>query len=585
MKKVIILAFALLAITYSCSEDFLETVPLGRLSENVFYNEKGIDALLIGAYALLDGAGAGGWGGSYAWAGSVTNWVWGSIASDDAYKGTDVSDQTPINPIERYEVLSTNQYVNDKWIANYDGISRVNDVLKVLAITIENGDVSDAKATQFKAEALFLRAWLHFEMKRVYNNIPYITEDLEVDPATVTNTVDAWPLIEADLQFGVTNLPATQGDVGRPTKYAAMAVLARVHLFQQDFSAAASLLDQIISSGQYSLMPNFHDNYKIETNNNAESIFEIQYSVNDGTSDSFNGGYGDCLNFPQGNELMATCCGFHQPSQNLVNAFKVDAGGLPYLDTYNDTDLKNDMGFGSSDTFVPFTDVVDPRLDWTVGRRGIQYLDWRPMRGLDWIRDQGNGGPYLPKKNMFYQAEEKTLSTTTGWATGVNANNYRAYRYAHILLWRAECYIEAGNLAQALALVNQIRTRAANQVVMGLCTTYEMPSGGTPTVDYSQPAANYDVQPYPSFATTDYAKKALRHELRLEFGMDGHRYFDLRRWGILESTLTAFIAGDTRLRGFLTGAIFNAGKDEYWPIPQNAIDQQGSDILTQNPNY
>jgi len=120
---------------------------------------------------------------------------------------------------------------------------------------------------------------------------------------------------------------------------------------------------------------------------------------------------------------------------------------------------------------------------------------------------------------------------------------------------------------------------------MGLCSTYELPKGGTPVVDYTQPAANYDVQPYSSFANVDYARKAVRHELRLEFGMDGHRFFDLRRWGILEPTLTAFIAGDIRLRGFLTGAIFNAGKDEYWPIPQNAIDQQGSDILTQNTGY
>lgn len=584
MKKVIILVFASLAITYSCSEDFLETVPLGRLQEYVFYSEKGVDVMLIGAYALLDGAGGGGWGGDYAWAGSVTNWVWGSVASDDAYKGTDISDQTPINFIERYEVLTTNSYVNDKWIANYDGISRVNDVLRILAVTVENGDVSDAKATQFKAEALFLRAWFHFELKRVYNNIPYITET--DDPVTVPNNVDTWPMIEADMQFAVDNLPPDQTDVGRPTKYAAMAVLARIHLMQNDYTAAKPLLDAIINSDKYSLMHNYHDNYKIETNNNAESIFEIQYSVNDGIDESFSGGYGDCLNFPQGNELMATCCGFHQPSQNLVNAFKVDTSGLPYLYTYNDTDLKNDQGVGSGDTFVPFTDVVDPRLDWTVGRRGIQYLDWWPMRGLDWIRDQGNGGPYLPKKNMYYQVEQGILSTTTGWATGVNANNYRAYRYAHVLLWRAECHVEDNELPQALALVNQVRNRAATgSVVMGLCTTYELPKGGTPMVNDSQPAANYDVQPYLSFPSQEYARKAVRHELRLEFGMEGHRFFDLRRWGILEPTLTAFIAGDIRLRGFLAGKIFNAGKDEYWPIPQNAIDQQGSDILTQNTGY
>jgi len=584
MKKVIVFAFVFLALIYSCSEDFLETVPLGRLSENVFYTEKGVNALLIGAYAMLDGAGAGGWGGDYAWAGAVTNWVWGSVASDDAYKGTTVSDQIPINPIEKWEVITTNEYVNSKWVANYDGIARANDVLKVLA---KSSGISEAKTTQFKAEAMFLRAWFHFELRRIYRAIPYITEDVE-DPTKVPNDVEVWPMIEADMQFAIDNLPEPedQTDVGRPTKYAAMAVMARIHLMQHDYTAAALLLDVIINSGKYSLMPNFHDNYKIETNNNAESIFEIQYSVNDGINESFSAGYGDCLNFPQGNELMTTCCGFHQPSQSLVNAFKVDASGLPLLDTYNDTDLKNDQGVGSIETFVPFTDVVDPRLDWTVGRRGIQYLDWGPMRGNDWIRSQINGGPYLPIKNMYYQTEQGILSTTTGWATGVNANNYRAYRYAHILLWRAECYVEANDLPSALALVNEVRTRArTGSRVMGLCTTYELPSGGTFAVDYGQEAANYDCQDYLSFPDQAYARKAVQMELRLEFGMEGHRFFDLRRWGIIAETLQNFALADTRLRGFMTDAQFTSPKDDYWPLPQAAIDEQGSDILTQDPNY
>jgi hypothetical protein len=363
-----------------------------------------------------------------------------------------------------------------------------------------------------------------------------------------------------------------------------MAVLARAHLFQQDYSSAADVLDDIIGSGNYSLMPNYFDNYMIANNNNVESIFEIQYAVNDGTPDSFNGGYGDCLNFPHGGDI-GTCCGFHQPSQNLVNAFKVDDSGLPLLDSYNDTDLKNDQMVDSDATFEPFEDTVDPRLDWTVGRRGIPFLDWGIMRGADWIREQPNGGPYLYKKNMFYSAESGSYQTSTGWATGVNANNYRAYRYAHVLLWRAECYIEAGDLTSALDLVNEVRERAGNAVVMGKCTTYELPQGVAADIDLDQPAANYDVQPYSSFPSQDYARKAVQMELRLEFGMEGHRFFDLVRWGIADDVLNDFIARDTDLRGFMTGANFDAGKDEYWPIPQNQIDQQGSDILQQNPGY
>jgi hypothetical protein len=583
MKKnrILITVMAILvALTISC-EEFMETTPLGVASDQVFNTEKGVNALLTGAYAAIDGAGIdAGWFGTYAWSASVDNWVWGGVASDDAYKGSDVSDQTPINPIEQYETLPSNQYVSDKWIANYDGVSRCNDVLKVLAET----DMDAAKAANIEAQAKFLRGWFHFEMKRVYNNIPYITEDVE-DPGTVPNNVDAWPMIEQDLQFAVDNLPEEQAEVGRANKYAAMAVLARVHLFQQDWGAAKTLLDGIINSGKYQLVDEFHDNFTTATNNNAESIFEIQYAVNDGAGDSSNGGYGACLNFPQSGDI-GVCCGFYQPTQNMVNAFKVDASGLPLLDTYNDTNLKNDMGVLSANTFVPFTDVVDPRLDWTVGRRGIPFLDHGIMRGADWIRDPGNGGPYLYLKNMFYASERGITTTTSGWATGVNANNYRAYRYSHVLLWRAEVAVEENDLATALDLVNQIRNRAKNSTpVMGLCTTYELPLGVAAVVDYNQPAANYMVEPYPSFPDQAYARKAVHFEMRLEFAMEGHRFFDLVRWGNAAQVLNDYIDKDSDFRSFLQGKSFTAGKDEYWPIPIVQIDIEGPGILEQNPGY
>lgn len=580
-NKILIMVMAILvALTISC-EEFMETTPLGVASDQVFNTDKGVNALLTGAYAAIDGAGVStGWFGDYAWAASVTNWVWGGVASDDAYKGSDVSDQTPINPIELYETLPSNEYVSSKWIANYDGVSRCNDVLKVLAET----EMDPVKAANIEGQARFLRAWFHFEVKRVYNNIPYITEAAE-DPGQVSNTVDTWPMIEEDLQFAVDNLPEEQDEVGRANKYAAMAVKARVHLFQQEWGEAKTLLDGIINSERYELVDEFHDNFRTTTNNNAESIFEIQYSVNDGADDSSNGGYGDCLNFPQSGDI-GVCCGFYQPTQNLVNAYKVDASGLPLLDTYNETNLKNDMGVLSANEFIPFTDVVDPRLDWTVGRRGIPFLDHGIMRGADWIRDPTNGGPYLYLKNMFYASERGITTTTSGWATGVNANNYRAYRYSHVLLWRAEVAVEENDLATALDLVNQIRNRAKNSSpVMGLCTTYELPQGVEPVVDYDQPAANYMVEPYPSFPDQAYARQAVRHEMRLEFAMEGHRFFDLVRWGIADQVLNDYIDKDAEFRSFLQGKSFTAGKDEYWPIPITQIDITGGDILQQNPGY
>ncbi len=590
MKKNIIfstLAVGLLiAFLIGCSDDFLNTQPTSSASDVVLANEKGVNALLIGAYAAIDGQTRGAAGAS--WAGCVTNWVWGGVASDDATKGSDLSDQSTINPIENYTADPSNGYIADKWYVNYDGVARANDVLKVLALC--NPPLPDAVQTSIKAQAQFIRGFIHFELKRVFNNIPYITED--VDPVTVVNTVDAWPLIENDLKYAVANLPESQAEVGRPTKYAAAAVLARVYMFQKKWNEAKPLLDDIISSGKYELMPNFDDNFLAAKRNNKESVFEIQYSVNDGASGSPNAGWGQSLNFPQDVDGMGTCCGFYQPTQNLVNAFLVDPlTGLPFIDADTLANFKNDMGKSSEDFFAPDTlTPVDPRLDWTVGRRGIPYLDWGVMRGSAWVRDQSNAGPYVYKKNMFMKKDKGTLSTTTGWATGVNSNNYRAIRYSHILLWRAEVAAESSpaDLEYATQLVNMIRERAGNHVLMGRCRTFQLATTQdiiAPTIDWDTPAANYLVNQYPApFTSVEQARKAIRHELRLEFAMEGHRFFDLVRWGIASETLNMFMTQDRNYRSLLGGvkpAVFIKDKNEYWPLPQTQIDLQPG-VLTQN---
>jgi hypothetical protein len=579
----------LIALLAGCSDEFLNTTPTASANNVVLANEKGVNALLIGAYAAIDGQTRGTAGAS--WAGSVSNWVWGGVASDDATKGSDISDQSTINPIENYSVDATNGYISDKWYVNYDGISRANDVLKVMALC--DPPLPDAVQASIKAQVLFIRGFIHFELKRVYNNIPYITDD--VDAVTVVNTVDTWPLIENDLKYAVSNLPTTQADVGRPTRYAAEAVLARVYMFQKKWNDAKPLLDDIISSLKYELTPNFDDNFLAAKRNNKESVFEIQYSVNDGASGSPNAGWGDALNFPVDIDGTGTCCGFYQPTQNLVNAFKVDpATGLPFLDADTLANFKNDMKLTSDQFFVQDTvTTVDPRLDWTVGRRGVPYLDWGIMRGSTWIRDQGNAGPYVNKKNMFLKKDKGTLSTTTGWATGVNSNSYRAIRYAHILLWRAEVAAEStpADLATATQLVNQIRTRAANHVLMGRCRLFELQTTQTaiePYVDNSKPAANYLVNPYPvTFASVDVARKAIRYEMRLEFAMEGYRFFDLVRWGIAAPTINMYLTQDRHFRSLLGGvkpAVFAANKNEYWPLPQTQLDLQPG-VLTQNTGW
>jgi hypothetical protein len=278
--------------------------------------------------------------------------------------------------------------------------------------------------------------------------------------------------------------------------------------------------------------------------------------------------------------------GYFQPTQNLVNAFRVDANGLPMFDTFNDNNLANDQGLLSSNTFIPTDDLVDPRLDWTVGRRGIPFLDWGIYRGYDWVRVQSQGGPYMTKKFFYYKSEKATALDLT--IMEGCCNNYRAYRYAHILLWRAEVAVEENDLAYALQLVNMIRNRAKNSpVVMGKCSTYEL--NKTQDVlatftDYTKPAANYKVEPYPSFPNQDYARNAVRWELRLEFATEGHRLYDLVRWGIAAQTLNAYIQKDQMIFNYMKGRSFIAGKNEYYPLPQTEVDLEAG-VLKQNPGY
>jgi hypothetical protein len=280
------------------------------------------------------------------------------------------------------------------------------------------------------------------------------------------------------------------------------------------------------------------------------------------------------LNFPYGGG-PGTCCGFLQPSQSLVNAYRVDEQGLPFLDTFNDQDVKNDQGLRSTDSFTPDTALLDPRLDWTVGRRGIPYLDWGPHPGQTWIRDQVNGGPYSPKKNVYYKSEEGQNTDGSGWTKGFTANNYTLIRYADVLLWAAETEAQLGNLDKATEYVNRIRKRAAH------------PEGWVKNPD-GTPAANYKIGLYPLFPDKTSALKAIQFERKLELAMEGHRFFDLVRWGIAAQELNAYLRAESERRQYLKGATFEAGKDEYFPIPEQAIIQSAIDgvpTLQQNPGY
>ena len=591
MKKIsIIMATVFLtALSFSCADSFLDKGTQGKASLDDFYSEKGVNALLTGAYSMVKGSAL--W--TVSWGASITNWTYGSVASDDAGKGSYVGDQIPINEIEQWNVSSTNNYPADKWVLNIGmGVNRCNIVLNAIAKT---PTLDAAAATQLKAEARFLRGLYYFESWLVFGDkIPLITEDKVDVAATISNENAAGVVLKFiidDLTFAAANLPAKQSQPGRATKWAAKALAARAYLQVLDYASAKPLLDEIIASGQFSLAPNFFDNFRIAKNNNSEGIFEIQRNVND-INESLNGEMGIGLNAPYAPEL-GMCCGFHQPTQNLANAFKVDANGLPLFDTFNNTDLKNDAGIASSDEFIPATDLLDPRIDFTMGRRGLPYMDWGINRGKDWIRDQEWGGPYVTvEKTFFYKSERNSLSTTTGWQTGINANNFRYLRLGHILLWRAEIAAFENDLPKALSLVNQIRTRAGNEVVMGKVNIYKLPisvnTGDTwkQYVDFTKPAANYKVGTYAAFADKAAAMRAVQWEQRLEFATEGMRFFDLRRWdkatpGSMKATLEAFALADKRVRPDVMKGVTFDEKDKYQPVPQTQLDLQPGVLVKQ----
>ena len=590
MKKLIIFAlFATVGINFSCSESFLQVEPQGAASLTSLSNKSGVNALLIGAYSLLDGVGAGNTGRQS----TISNYVFGGITSGDAVKGTDAGDQPEQSFIEQFTWFAENTYFNGKWQHTYDGVARANEAI-LLAKSPDVKDMTDAEKTQIVAEARFLRGHYHFEGKKMWNMIPYIDENTykrdDPNSTKLANDKDIWPNIEADLKFAADNLPATQAQKGRATKWAAMAYLAKVYMFQKKFSLAKPLLLDVLQNSGKRLV-DYHDNYRNTTNNNAESLFEVQFSVNDGSTGN-NGNAGDNLNWPySANAPGRGCCGFYQPSQNLVNAFKTTTAGLPMIgknkagleDTYNEVDLPNDQGVGAAATFVlDVSAPVDPRLDWTVGRRGVNFLDWGKMPGFSWIRDQNYAGPYTGKKWMYYLADEGSSTHSTS-RRSVN-NNYRLLKLSMVILWLAEIEAEANNLAKAEEYVNMIRNRAKTSKVQDA-------------------SVNYVVNPYPdgTFAANgkDFALNAVYMENRLEFAMEGHRFFDLVRWGIAADFLNKmYIPKEAAAGKDLTGRTYNkrsymAGKsftdkNNYFPVPIDEIlnsQKGGAATLKQNPGY
>jgi len=572
----------------SCGDDFLEKPALGALDPTLVANKAGVEALLIGAYAALDGQGNGAaiTGGGQ-WEAAPTNWIYGSVAGGDAHKGSSGSDQPAINAIANFITDPSNGFVNTKWRAMYEGISRTNSVLTLLA---EAKDISEDDAKRLAAEARFLRGHYYFELKKMFNMVPWIDET--TTDINQPNNVDIWPNIEADFKFAMENLPNSQAQVGRANKWAAAAYLGKTYMYEHEFADAKTIFDEVIGSGvtsnglKYGLVDRFKDNFDASAENNKESVFAIQMVANDGTNTISNANQGEMLNYPYNSPFR--CCGFYQPTLDLANSYQTDAQGLPLVESYNADPLKNDQGVSSDVTFTPDQQSVDPRLDWTVGRRGIPFLDWGLHPGQAWIREQNTAGPYSAKKHIYWQATADTYSDQHSWAPG-SAINVLIIRFADVLLMAAEAEAQLGNLEQAQTYVDMVRARAAKPENI----VYQYVDPSKPLAGFSStPAATYNVAAYPTgyFAGLgkDQALRAIYFERKLELALEGHRFFDLVRWGIAEEELNEFFAYEGAIIPDVRGAKFTAGTNEYYPIPQRQIDLQtinGVSTLTQNPGY
>ncbi|MBB6500460.1 RagB/SusD family nutrient uptake outer membrane protein [Pedobacter cryoconitis] len=594
MKKSTFILLTVLVFTgqlfYSCKKALVQP-PLGSVTEELVANKNGVNSLLIGAYAALYGMQGNnqGLGGGDAWQASPSNWVFGSIAGGDASKGSNGGDQPAIDPIANFYSDPNNAFYNGKWKALYEGVSRTNNVLKFLARAT---DISAEEGKSIAGQARFLRAHYYFELKKLWNTIPWIDETT-IDFNQPNNT-DLWDKINSDFKFAYENLPATQPEIGRANKWAAGAYLAKSYLYQHKYAEAKALFDVVIPSGatssgkKYDLNASFEDNFLPGKENNPEEVFTIQMAANTDPSGPSSGNNGDMLNFPYGGSPFG-CCGFFQPSIDLVNRFRTDeVTGLPYLTNYNDFAVKNDMGIPGGSDFTADTGTLDPRIDWTAGRRGIPYLDWGNYPGAAWIRDQSYGGPYGPKKNIYWQKNAATDADMTSWAPG-SAINYLVIRFADVLLMAAECEAQIGSLATAQLYVNRVRARAANKDGW----VYKYKDDSKPMDGFSAiPAANYKISEYPAgdFANKgkDYALSAVYYERKIELAMEGHRFFDLVRWGLAEKELNAYFNYQGKLTSDVRRGKFTTGRNEYYPIPQRQIDLSvsgGTTILKQNPGY
>ncbi|MFY7912564.1 MAG: RagB/SusD family nutrient uptake outer membrane protein [Emticicia sp.] len=558
--KISIVVAALASAVVACKDSFLDTPPQAALSNSTLASSKnGVNATLIAAYKSLIG-----WTGNWnenAWGTAPSNWTF-NVAADDAHKGSEPGDGDDILTFQLYQWTPANAQIRSKWVATYEGVVRANSAINTGKEFLKNNPGDKTFADEVIGEATFLRAYYHFEAYKVWKNVPYYYEtDTDFQKP---NDQPVLPLIIKDLDAAIALLPANKTAKGRVDKTVATAFLGKVKLYNKDYTGALAAFNTVISSGKYSLADCFYDNFSVAGDNNSESLFAVQTSVNDGDGDGQNSNFGERLAMPHGSSPYG-CCGFKNPTYDLAWAYKVDANGLP-ISTEGATLKRIEAGA---------SDVLDPRIDWTMGRTDVPYLDWGVQKN-DWIRGSGYAGWYSPKKNAHAKND---ASLSGSWAGAQLSNlNVELLRYSDVLLMAAECEVEVGDLNKARAYVNQIRKRAGNCAQGKSAIAVPINS---PEITW----AKYKVGEYTAAWTNkDAAREAVRTERRLELALEGHRIFDLQRWGTLPTVIKSYLSRESKLVSVLTTALQPSDKNVAYPLPSTEIDRSGGK-LKQNSGF
>ena len=538
------------ALALASCNDMLETSPYGKFTDEQL-DDDAIDGLMASAYAGLE---AHFIGNNEAFSGPSTNWVF-DVRSDDALKGGGgTSMENNIHLLEISSITADNATCAYKWENNYYAISRVHAGIKAVK---NAGNINADLQSRYLGELYFLRAFYYFDMYRIYERFPYFTEDDNASEVRYDNMTrsEIFSAIVADLENAYQTLPETQSQAGRVNKYGAAAMLARVNAYESNWQAVADYAKTVINSGKYQLYNNYGDMSKIEYNNSYESILAMQCSnVNNNShinwSNLLNVTYSDGNYYGSGDD-------FFLASQNLVNAFRTNSDtGLPFLS--NDAPAEN--------VSENYSGSLDPRLDYTVGRCGFPWRDngtGAYVYSDAWCRAKDVYGEYSGKK-WCISPDDPMCIQQYPYSSPLN---WIFLRYADVLLLRAEALIELGTsdgLSEARTLINQVRQKAIRTV--NEAATY------TP-VDLDVNKADYYVAEYPAGGwTQDYARKAVRMERRLELAMEGQRWFDLCRWGIVVDTMNDYFKSESNFESYYANASMSSN-EIYLPIPQTEIDK------------